>query len=400
MRDRGAHTQGSTRIHAVILTRDRAQVLERCVDTALSTLNADDTLTVLDDSCAMTARVNAALLAEAARRSTAHLTHLRAEQLHDAMAHATGGSRAVWQSKTAPRDIAPLRNLSLLISAAVGARTTVLVDDDICSFDLDATHSALDAFDRESGGVVVGAKIGGLTEQDTVTRLWDAIRCVESKTHDCFVPAEELFRVPPGGDPGAVDAAGWVSAGYMAFRLPPTRLFAFPPGYNEDWLWCLLHDACGDTRIVPADQMVMHEPPCLRRSTRDDVLFEMAGDLILDCLEERRSGNSSGPDSALEDLANHAPAVFLMPSARAKAVLERAQCLSEKGHLRALPELQSYGLSVLGDILRSCELDMDGSARLSAWSSDAAAKHKSFAATLGNATAQATVGAMLQEGKL
>lgn len=92
MRDSGPHHQGSRRVHAVILTRDRTQVLDRCVDTALSTLGSDDTLTVLDDSCAMTARVNAALLAEAARRSTAHLTHLRTEQLHNAIAQATGGS--------------------------------------------------------------------------------------------------------------------------------------------------------------------------------------------------------------------------------------------------------------------------------------------------------------------
>jgi len=76
----GADRQDSTRVHAVILTRDRTKVLARCRRPPRSPrLKFGDTLTVLDDSCAVTARANAALLAEAARRSTAQLAHLRAE---------------------------------------------------------------------------------------------------------------------------------------------------------------------------------------------------------------------------------------------------------------------------------------------------------------------------------
>ena len=388
MRDSGASYQRATRVHAVILTRDRPEVLERCVDTALSKLGADDALTVLDDSCAMISHANAAVLAQAARRSVAHLAHLRAEQLHDVIARATGGHSSLWQSRTAPRDIAPLRNLTLLLSTAVDAQTTVLVDDDICYFDLEATHHMLDANYRASGAVVVGAEIGGTTEQDTVTRLSDAMRMLQSNTQNSAVPAGELFRVLPDSDSRRAGACGWLSAGYMAFRLPTTSLFAFPPGYNEDWLWCLLHGAGGEARLLRADQVVVHEPPVLRQSTRNDILFELAGDLILDCLVERRDGRPRSPESVLEDLASRAPDPSVMPSVRAERVLKQARGLSENEHGRALADLESYGLSVLRDMLRSGELEVDGITRLRAWSADAAAKHISFATTLGAVTAR------------
>lgn len=399
MRGRGPTQDGSTRVHAIILTQDRTDVLGRCVDTAMSTMGPNDALTVIDDSCAATAHANAAVLGEAARRSRAHLTYLQAERVHDVMARVTGGPRTLWQSKTAPRDIAPLRNLSLLIAAGVEAGTTVLVDDDIHGFDLDATHRLLDAVDRGPGGVVAGAEIGGMTEQDTVTRLSDAMRLLETKAHNSPVPAKELFRVPPDGDSPA-GACGWVSAGYMAFRLPPARLFAFPPGYNEDWLWCLLHGVGGDTCVVRLDQTVLHGPPSLRPSTRDDILFELAGDFIFDCLAECRNGRPGGPDTVLQDLAKQEPDPAVMPLVRTETVLEQRRLLTENGHGRTLPELERYGLSVLGDMLRSGELEIDGNAILGAWSADAAAKHRSFAATLGAATTRVALGTILQAGRL
>lgn len=399
MRGNGASYQGATRVHAVILTRDRPEALERCVDTALSTLRADDALTVLDDSCAMISHANSAVLAQAARCSIAHLTHLQAEQLHDVIARATGRHSALWQSRTAPRDIAPLRNLTLLLSAAVDSQTTVLVDDDICYFDLEATHRMLDAHYRPPGAVVVGAEIGGTTEQDTVTRLSDAIHLLQSKTHNSLLSAEELFRVPPDSDSRRADACGWLSAGYMAFRLPATSLFAFPPGYNEDWLWCLLHGAGGEARLLRADQVVVHEPPVLRQSTRDDILFELAGDLILDCLVEHRDGGPRRPESVLEDLADRAPDQSAMPSVRAETVLKQARGLSDNGQWRALGDLESYGLSVLRDMLHSGELQMDGNRLLRVWSADAAAKHRSFATTLGAVTVRRALRTALKEGK-
>lgn len=398
MTDNGASYPGTTRIHAVILTRDRPEALERCINTALSTLGAEDTLTVLDDSCAMISHANAAALAQAAWRSTAHLTHVRAEQLHEVIVRAMGGQGALWQSRTAPRDIAPLRNLTLLISAAVGAQTTVLVDDDICHFDFEATHRMLDAHYRASGAALLGAEIGGTTEQDTVTRLSDAIGLLQSKIDSFSVPAEALFRVQPDSDSRRADPCGWLSGGYMAFRLPTTSLFAFPPGYNEDWLWSLLHAAGGEARLLRVDQAVLHEPPVLRRSTRDDILFELAGDLIFDCLVAYRDGRARRPESALEDLADRAPDPSVMPAVRAETVLKQARGLSENGHRGTLADLESYGLSVLRNMLRSGELEMDGSRRLRDWSADAVAKQRSFATTLETVTTSCALRTALKEG--
>jgi hypothetical protein len=54
--DNGVGNHGPTRIHAIILTRERSESLKRCIATALSTLRACDTLTVVDDSCARMSR--------------------------------------------------------------------------------------------------------------------------------------------------------------------------------------------------------------------------------------------------------------------------------------------------------------------------------------------------------
>jgi hypothetical protein len=364
-------------------------------------------LTVLDDSCPATVHANASMLADAARLSRAHLTHLLAEQVHNVIARATGGPMALWQERTAPRDIAPLRNLSLLLSAAVDAQTTVLVDDDISCFDLDITHCMLDTFEYGHRGVIAGAEIGGTTEQDTVTRLSEALQLLETRGHNTVVPAEQLFRVqrPPNDDDRSSARSPWASAGYLAFRLAPTRLFAFPPGYNEDWLWCLLHDGGGDTLVLRANQAVVHAPLLLRRSTRDDIVFELAGGLVLDYLVQRRDGRPRRPGAVLEGLAQHPPDPCVMPlvraeRVRAERVLQLARQLLGNGHGRAMPELEGYGLRVLREMLRLGDLEMDGNAMLNDWSRDAAAKHTSFAATLGIATARASLCAMLEERRL
>ena len=400
MKDSGADHRVSTRIHALILTRDRTDLLARCVDTALCTLRADDALTILDDSCETMSRGNAMVLTDAARRSMARLTHLPSQRVLDAVVGGTCRPRALWQSRTAPRDIAPLRNLSLLISAVIGADTTVLVDDDICEFDLEATHRIVDEFDRSPGGVIVGAKITGTSELDTITKLFDAMCALETSSLNTTLRAEELFRMSRGHDDHNPVGCRWVSGGYMAFRLPSMSLFAFPPGYNEDWLWCLLHCALEDTRVLRADQSVVHNPPSLRHPTPVDLLFELVGDLIFDGLPTRHYGRLIRPDSVLEDLAQHAPVSSDMPLVRAGEVVQQARKLSTNGHRRVLSELDTYGLGVLRRLLQSGELEMNGSAVMKAWSVDAAEKHRSFAATLGAESARVALGALLQEGRL
>ena len=116
---------GSKRVHAIILTRERTDLLKRCVTTALSTLGPDDLLTVVDDSCTAASQENAGALVAAAHCSSTPLIYLRTEAVQDGVGRALGG-RTLWQSKTAARDIAPVRNLSLLVSRVVRARMTVI----------------------------------------------------------------------------------------------------------------------------------------------------------------------------------------------------------------------------------------------------------------------------------
>jgi hypothetical protein len=327
------------------------------------------------------------------------IAHVRAAELHDVLARATGGHSSPWQCRTTPRDIAPLRNLSLLLSVAVDAQTTILVDDDICCFNLEDTYRVCDSHYRASGATIVGAHIGGTSEHDIVTRLHGALQLLRSKAHYSKLPSEKLFRVTPGMEAGDAHAHECLSAGYMAFCLPAASLFAFPPGYNEDWLWCLLHRANGHTCLLRADQAVVHNPPALRQSTDDDILFELTGDFIFDCLLEFRDGRTGSPEALLRDLASCPLDPSAMPAARARDVLKQACGQWNNEQRRTLACLESYGLSALREMLNFGKLEMDGRRAVRAWSADAAAKHKSFARTLGLMGVRCAMRIALGEGR-
>ena len=98
-----------------------------------------------------------------------------------------------------------------------------------------------------------------------------------------------------------------MSAGYTAYSIPTTKLTAFPPGYNEDWLWCVLQRRDCGTRILKTSQLVLHKPSRLRQPTCDDVRFELRGDLILDSLVQCLASGSIGGLSTLRRLSGHTP---------------------------------------------------------------------------------------------
>lgn len=89
----------------------------------------------------------------------------------------------------------------------------------------------------------------------------------------------------------------------------------------------------------------------------------------------------------------------MTPSVRVETVLKRALGLRKNGHDCVLEELEMYGLSVLRNMLHSGELEIDSASALRVWSLDAAAKHKSFAATLGDATVRHALREAIKEGK-
>jgi len=396
--DLGRNHDG-TRIHAIVLTRDRPETLRRCIATAFSSLGPQDKLTVLDDSLPAAYAANAVLFAMTPSASAPTRVHLSVSRAREVIAGSISAQSLLWLSKTAPRDIAPLRNLSLLLSAAVPAETTVLIDDDIHGFDLDATHQRLRTIVQANQGVIAGADIGGSNEQDTITRLIDAIDMLERLPPDLKAESgRDLFHVPVALHSVIGSLCRYVSAGYLAFQLPPERLLAFPPGYNEDWLWCLLYGGDAHVRILRLGEAVVHEPPTVRRPTREDFLFELVGELVFDCLDEQRAEKDLDPEAALTGLLERLPSPASMPSARALELTEKARSSSQNGG--SLSVLEEYGLAVLADMLRAGELFMDGSRVLTDWCGDAIAKQRSVAATLRDEGAMPALKALLREGSL
>ena len=215
------------RVLAVILTHERPAEFERCLTNAFSTLGPEDVIAVLDDSCPQASRANASVLINMAGRFSTRSGHFPANELHHNVAQALRGQGAEWQLKTGRRDIAPLRNLSLLMSAAVRPETTVLIDDDVCGFDVLSAHELVNGFGGSGEGLITGAAIGGVSDLDTVTRLSNAMQFLAETVQEGPISVPDLFQVAPSDDAGAKEF-GCVSAGFMAFRSPPSRLFAFP----------------------------------------------------------------------------------------------------------------------------------------------------------------------------
>lgn len=286
--------------------------LRRCVQAAVATLDSRDLLVVLDDSSPEQSRSSQSWLADIALTSPARICHVGAQRAHIEVSRSLGNGDLEWQRKTSARDISPLRNLSLLFSASIQPTTTVLIDDDISAFRLDCTHQICDDLEAAPDGLIAGAAIGNLTDLDTLTKLSAAVRYVTKA--GIADPTADIFR-GSSGDADEVSFEACMSAGYMAFRLPTSRLFAFPPGYNEDWLWCLLQRGMGKIRIVRMEQEVRHDPFLLRAPTRDGIHFETLGDVVFDCLSECSGyGRWLLPELALKALQEFTPDKSSLPS--------------------------------------------------------------------------------------
>ena len=66
----------------------------------------------------------------------------------------------------------------------------------------------------------------------------------------------------------------------MAVKVPPGRLLAFPPGYNEDWNWCLLQSIVRGTEVLLDGRPSRHLPPELRDTGTDGIVWESMGDAM------------------------------------------------------------------------------------------------------------------------
>jgi hypothetical protein len=386
----------TTRIHAIVLTHNRPDTLQRCIANAIAPLNEQDILTIIDDSVPSTFSANSDFLTTTSKSSSVKLVHISPVRVKQVLADLVAPLGCHWLEKTARRDISPLRNMSLLFSIAASAETTILVDDDIIGFDLLSTHKRIGELARH-GGIIAGVEIGGISELDTVTRLGGAFRKIVKAPVSRTWNIKELFSVKEclGASNHRVE---YVSAGYLAFRFPPTELFAFPPGYNEDWLWCLLQAANSQIEITNLGERVIHDPPSILKPTRDDLLFELAGDLVFECLEEQVRVVDLDPESSLRRLSARIPNLAFRPSTRVQQLLLLIES-STNGHNSHAP-LEELGLSIMRDLLRTGELDLDESHLLTKWCHDALQKHQAFGQTLRNREAMVAVYELLQKGRI
>lgn len=381
------------RIHAIILTKDRPSTLARCVRDAIRSVSVADAITILDDSCDETAEEVRNVLSKVASGCPASLSYVKASTLHESLGKANGGSPGTWQLKTAARDIAPLRNLEFLICVAWPAQTTILIDDDIRSFDLNATHDCMERHAATSTGTILGVKIGGTTEMDTVTRLSDAMDVLADNPR---VSGASLFSARANE---YLRSKKFASAGYLALRLSTDNLFSFPPGYNEDWLWCLLQRGSGAAEIVQSHQSVIHQPPVVRRSTQNDLLFELYGDFVLDCMQCIPSGFASGPIAMFDSLKSIEPDESLMPRARIEELILKLRHLeSRQPPPSALEQLKDHGLSTCIGLLRFGKLESFEQRWLRGWCCDAICKHQAFSATIQNPVTIEIVKRVFEEG--
>jgi hypothetical protein len=384
------------RIHAIVLTHNRADTLRRCIATALAPLNEQDLLTVIDDSVPSAFSANSDVLTTASKSSSVKLVHISPARVQQILPDLAPFD-CHWLEKTARRDISPLRNISLLFSTAASAETTILVDDDIVGFDLLSTHKRIGDLARAHGEVIAGAELGGTSELDTITRLGEAFqRLVKSPTGQSLRSIRELFGA---GEcwVGTSQIVKYLSAGYLAFRFSPKQLFAFPPGYNEDWLWCLLHAANSQIQLANLGERVIHDPPSILKPTKDDLLFELFGDFVFQYLNEQ-GGVKVDPESSLRLLADRLLNPAFRPSTRVRKLLLRIEASTNGNHSRTV--LEDLGLSPMRDLLRSGELDLDEGQLLEKWCHDALQKHQAFERTLRNGKAMAAIQELLLKGRI
>lgn len=374
------------RTHAIILTCNRPVTLERCLQVAGATSGPDDVVTVLDDSGTTAFEANAGLVRQYRRRWRGAIRHVSVEWLHAAIERRCH-VRKLWQVGSDPRDIAPVRNLALLLARSVPSDETVLIDDDIRGFDLGLTRRLLDDCSGDRG-IILGARMSGLSESDTVSRLEDVMLKLMGSSDQKDQDIWALFRAPDEPDWSSLGGFECPSGGYLGFRLPATNVCAFPPGYNEDWSWGLLQRTEG-VKVLRSSQVVIHDPPSIRRSSRSDIVFELLGDLVVTSLAGVCS-TVAGVDAVLSALKESELVQCELPAARAVELWSQYACLAADPAHENVRCLGVYGALAVGDLVQSRELEAYGKCTLREWADNAAEKQADFRASIVDACSVAS----------
>lgn len=387
------------RIHTIVLTRDRPDTLRRCLAGIVRQLGRDDALTVLDDSATDFVLANAGTLRNAARHGQITACHLDWASTSNSLSDLRGTPCSHWLVRTHDRDIAPIRNFSLLLAAAIPFETVVLVDDDIVDAAPATMHDEISQVRRPGMGVVMGAHLSGVSELDIITRLWQGIDVLaRSRSNDCVYEPKRVFQASASVAPDLKVSGQYPSGGYLGFSLDSDQMTAFPPGYNEDWLWSHLQRDRSDVQVTWARHAVLHDPPTVRRPTDADCIFELTGDLALDCLETLECPTGTSPANRLAMLAEVEPGADLMPAFRLQELRESITKMNLDEKARSI--LLDYGLASLERLLQTGTLAVDWQSTLAEWCRNAVIAMRSFDAFLREVTVLRHVQSTWAEGQV
>lgn len=275
---------------AVVLTKNRPRMLARIVG-AVARHHPGMPVIVLDCSAKSAAARNAALVKSAAGGNPAyHVTDAAVGAMRSGLG---GEGRRHFDSlvgAAGPRDISGRRNLALVASAALGFSTILCMDDDMEAC-LPGARCCLAGTVRTRyagrSNLVVGGRMAGIVDDSYVgrlCRLCEAGRPAVLDSLRAAPPETGAGRGPLWSDPRTVRVrarrVSHSSGGMMAVKVPPDRLLAFPPGYNEDWNWCLLQSIVRGTEVLLDGRPSRHLPPELRDTGTDGIVWESMGDAM------------------------------------------------------------------------------------------------------------------------
>lgn len=272
-----------------ILTANRCELLCRCLNEAVRSCSSDTRICVIDDSTVVGQRENVRIIQELGLEK--RVSHIDAPETLAGFARHIPNSH--WTRRSRKDDIAPLRTLALLLQADCPASFTLLIDDDVMHFDVAEVARYLDVKHGESEEFVAGAYLGGVDENDSITRLVNSLKAMSAQPAGSEIDVARLVLRSPVP---VEDQPLYASGGFLAFRLRSSRLIPFPAGYNEDWQWCILQRLCLGTPISRLPMVVTHAPAAIRSPSVQRLLFELTGDFILEVLEKTLRSNPRACD--------------------------------------------------------------------------------------------------------
>ena len=263
-------------MNIIILTCNRPDIMIRCVNQIK--LFSNDNLIIVDDS-SNKEFINGKLLLEKAN-ITYPTFHISTKQAFKSLKQLLPSSALLWTLKCGRRDISPQRNLALLFSIFNENESNLLIDDDITSFNIGFTRKKILQIKKTHKHFIAGVHISGIDERSSIERFKLAIENTKIKCNS----TKELFKIPAIKILQKSKQVNFVSGGYLSFNISKetTNMLSFPPGYNEDWIWCYQNKHINKVKVFRLPQVVIHDPPEIKNISINDLEFEILGEIIVD----------------------------------------------------------------------------------------------------------------------